>query len=143
MTGATTIQVTPNHTFKYPISSTNVTRRSSPQETFNEISKTTQLPGIDVRDDFWNRCRVYKKRPKNIFFSQLYSIFHLACTITLLRISGNSIRLKELCISNDVYSPHRHIHTKPTLVHFNRILLSWLPARNLNFVHHFNPLLDN
>uniref|UniRef100_T1K2D8 Uncharacterized protein n=1 Tax=Tetranychus urticae TaxID=32264 RepID=T1K2D8_TETUR len=91
MTGATTIQVTPNHTFKYPISSTNVTRRSSPQETFNEISKTTQLPGIDVRDDFWNRCRVYKKRPKNIFFSQLYSIFHLACTITLLRISGTSI----------------------------------------------------
>ncbi|XP_053204960.1 uncharacterized protein LOC128389407 isoform X2 [Panonychus citri] len=52
----------------------------------------TIINGIDVvRDDFWNRCRVYKKRPKNIFFSQLYSIFHLACTITLLRISGNSI----------------------------------------------------
>lgn len=47
---------------------------------------------LDVRDDYLNKPKIYRKKPKNLFFSILYSIFHIACTIALLRISGKYTR---------------------------------------------------
>ncbi|XP_074603475.1 uncharacterized protein LOC141857007 isoform X2 [Brevipalpus obovatus] len=96
-----------NSSFKYPpsiqhtasgshssssateIMSNVVARRNMSSSSFTESPKgPTQL---DVRDDFLNKTRVYRRKPRNVFFSQLYSIFHIACTIALLRISASDI----------------------------------------------------